>query len=111
MLVNLTPQHLDEMREIMIECDQYKKKHLSKRSYFAWMEWAVKAAEQINENHFEINGSKNTFAWLVDQINHCPPIAATELGQSVLGWADLASQGMVTYNRFIQRQNYKKLFC
>jgi len=110
MEIVLTQEHLDEMREIMIACDAYKRQNLSQRSYYTWMDWAIKAAEQINDNHFEINSAKNTFAWLVDQVEHCPPVAATELGQSVLGWASMASQGAITYGRFIRQQNYKKLF-
>jgi len=111
MELHLTTPHLDEMRDIVLACDAYKKQHLTQKSYAEWWDWVVKAADQINENHFEINSiKKNTFVWLVDQVEHCPPVAASELGQSVLDWAPMASQGPITYSRYCQNKQYKKLF-
>jgi hypothetical protein len=111
MELHLTKPHLDEMREILVECDKYKQKNLSQKSYAVWWDWVVKAADQFNENHFEINSTKkNTFVWLVDQIEHCPSVANSQLGQSVLAWAPMASQGPMTYHRYCQQQQYKGLF-
>lgn len=110
MIVNLTQEHLEEMRNIMIACDQYKKTNLSQRSYYIWQQWALKGADQIFENHFEVNGPKNTFAWLKDQIEHCPPVASTLLGQTVLAWCEYAAMGPTSYANYVKHNNYKKLF-
>lgn len=110
MKVNLTQDHIDQMKEIIIECDQYKRRNLSERSFTAWRDWAIKAADQINENEFEINSKKNTFNWLVDQIQHCPKVASTELGRTVLEWLPLAGQGPLTYLSYCRRQSLTSLF-
>jgi len=111
MELHLTTPHLDEMRDIVLACDAYKNKHLTEKKYAEWLDWANKAAYQIKDNHFEINSvKKNTFVWLVDQVKHCPSVAATELGQSVLDWAPMASQGPMTYNRYCQNKQYNNLF-
>jgi hypothetical protein len=110
MKVSLIEEHIDQIKEIILECDQYKRKHLKQRSYAVWRDWAIKAAEQVNANEFEIKGTKNTFNWLVDQIEHCPPVAATPLGQAVLDWLPIAGQGPWTYLSYNQRQGLKKLF-
>jgi hypothetical protein len=112
MELHLTTPHLDEMRDIVLACDNYKKQNLkSSKSYALWYDWALKAADQINDNHFEINSvNKNTFVWLVDQIQHCPSVAATTLGKSVLAWAPMASLGPLSYHRYCQKQQYDKLF-
>ena len=111
MELHLTTEHLDEMSEIVRACDVYKKKNLTAKSYAVWYDWALNAADQINDNHFEINSvKKNTFVWLVDQIQHCPSVAATTLAQSVLAWAPMASLGPLSYHRYCQKQQYDKLF-
>lgn len=110
MKVSLTEDHIDQIKEIVIECDRYKRQHLSLRSFTAWRDWAIKAAEQINENEFEINSKKNTFNWLVDQIRHCPSVASTPLGQTVLDWLPIAGQGPLTYLSYCRRQQLTNLF-
>lgn len=111
MVINLTQEHISQLKEIIINCDQYKRKHLRGPSYATWRDWAIKAAEQINDNYFEINSKKNTFNWLVDQIEHCPPVAATTLGQTVLDWLPIAAQGPITYLSYCRRQGLKNLFA
>lgn len=111
MELHLIEQHINDMRDVIIACDDYKAQTLKKRSYDTWIDWVRKAADQINENHFEINDTrKNTFVWLLDQIQHCPPVAATPLAQRVIEWLPMAAQGPYYYFRFCQKQQYDSLF-
>ena len=109
--VILTKKDQQLISECLLSVIDYKYQNLSKQRFKLFKNWAETFAEQLVSNEFTVNDPyKNTFTWFIDQINHCGPVAQSEIAVLVKEICKAASKNSQEYNKLCQAKLYQSLF-
>jgi hypothetical protein len=110
--MKLHKKDLQVIGEILAQITEYKYEHLSPGKFKQFEnEWLPKAIEQLRANEWTYNHkTKNTFAWIIDQILHCKSADGENLEDTVMGEAAIeickeCRWGQISYNNWARNIN------
>lgn len=106
---------IDADRELLKTCllsvIDYKYQTLTKQRFRIFEDWAASFASQLVNNEFTVNDpTKNSFTWLIDQIEHCGDFQSSDLAKVSKEICLAACKNNQEYRKLCNIRNYQDLF-